>query len=126
MQRITLNSGRVNKDGLLIDAQETCEYLRVEMCSQNTIVHFPLIIKTVRFILSVSVKTLNAALPVLRDNLTQFEALSRMVPPSANLTESIWKIKEVIEETRNFVNRVKFAFNCASCFSSVSYDLKLL
>lgn len=56
---------------------------------------------------------INSGLPVLKDNLTQVDALSRKLPPGANLTESIRKIKDVIEETRNFLNRV-------------SYNLKLL
>ncbi|XP_039983754.1 laminin subunit alpha-3 isoform X2 [Xiphias gladius] len=56
-----------------------------------------------------ALKNLNKALPVLTDNLAQVEALSRKVPPSANMTEGIRRIKDVIEETRNFVNRLSIA-----------------
>lgn len=53
-------------------------------------------------------KNLNTALPLLKDKITQVEALSVKAPPSGNMTESIRRIKDVIEETRNFVNRVKY------------------
>lgn len=47
---------------------------------------------------------------MLTTNLQQVEALKRKAPPSANMTESIQRIKDVIEETRNFVNRVTYFF----------------
>lgn len=53
------------------------------------------------------VKGLNKTLPALEDKITQVEALSRKAPSSANMTESIRGIKEIIEETRNYVNKVK-------------------
>ncbi|KAM7388561.1 hypothetical protein PAMP_024728 [Pampus punctatissimus] len=53
-----------------------------------------------------ALKSLNTSLPVLRHNLTQVEALSREFPPSPNMTESIGQIKDVIEETGNFINRL--------------------
>ncbi|XP_018525874.2 laminin subunit alpha-3 [Lates calcarifer] len=56
-----------------------------------------------------ALRNLNSALPVMTDNLTQVEALSRQTLPSANMTESIERIKELIEETRNFVNRLSTA-----------------
>ncbi|XP_071343066.1 laminin subunit alpha-3 isoform X2 [Trachinotus anak] len=56
-----------------------------------------------------ALKNLNAALPALTNNLKQVEALSWKEPLSANMTESIRRIKEVIEETRNFVNRLSIA-----------------
>ncbi|XP_070688258.1 laminin subunit alpha-3 [Pempheris klunzingeri] len=52
---------------------------------------------------------LNTSLPVLRDKITKIEALSGKVPPTANMSESIRRIKDVIEETRNFVNRLSVA-----------------
>ncbi|XP_078114223.1 laminin subunit alpha-3 [Sander vitreus] len=55
------------------------------------------------------VKNLMTALPVLKDKITQVEALSGKMPPTANMTESIRRIKDVIEETRNFVNRLPVA-----------------
>ncbi|XP_039668362.1 laminin subunit alpha-3 [Perca fluviatilis] len=56
-----------------------------------------------------ALKNLNTALPVLKDKITQVEALSGKTPPTANMTESIRRIKDVIEETRNFVNRLPVA-----------------
>ncbi|XP_059196910.1 laminin subunit alpha-3-like [Centropristis striata] len=50
-----------------------------------------------------ALKNLKAALPVLKDRITHVEALSVRAPPSANMTESIRRIKDVIEEMRNFV-----------------------
>ncbi|XP_067369206.1 laminin subunit alpha-3 isoform X2 [Channa argus] len=46
------------------------------------------------------------SLPVLKSKLIKAEGLSRKVPLSANVTESIRRIKDVIEETRHFVNRL--------------------
>lgn len=62
------------------------------------------------FLMSVSVKNLNSTLSALQNKITQVEALGEKAPPSANMTESIRKIKDVIEETRNYVNRVKYSF----------------
>ena len=53
------------------------------------------------------VQELNNTLPGLEEKMTQIEALSRKAP---NMTESIRRIKEIkeiIEETRTYVNRVK-------------------
>lgn len=55
---------------------------------------------------SVSVKNLSTALPALKDKIRRVEALSGKVPPSGNMTETITGIKDVIEETRNYANRV--------------------
>lgn len=57
-----------------------------------------------------AVKNLTTSIPVLKDKITQVKALSGKAPPGANMTESIRRIKDVIEETRNFVNRVKYFF----------------
>ena len=70
-----------------------------------------------------SVKNLNTTLPLLKDKITHVETLSVKGPPGGNMTESIRRIKDVIEETRNFVNRVKY-LTC--CFLTASFDLKLL
>ncbi|KAF0042389.1 hypothetical protein F2P81_005921 [Scophthalmus maximus] len=56
-----------------------------------------------------TLKKFKTAFPVLTTNLQQVEALKRKAPPSANMTESIQRIKDVIEETRNFVNRLSIA-----------------
>ncbi|KAF7659114.1 hypothetical protein LDENG_00003190 [Lucifuga dentata] len=52
-----------------------------------------------------ALKNLNTT---LTDSLTQVENLFKK-GPSANMTESIRRIKDVIEETRNFVNRLSIA-----------------
>ncbi len=75
--------------------------------------------------MSVSVKNLSMALPALKDKIKQAEALSEKVPAHANMTESIRRIKDVIEETRNYVNRVNVPLKSVSCLVS-SFDLKLL
>ncbi|XP_051232166.1 laminin subunit alpha-3 isoform X2 [Dicentrarchus labrax] len=56
-----------------------------------------------------ALKNLNTVLPVLNDTITQVEALSGKAPPSANMTESIRRIKDMIEETRNYVNKLSVA-----------------
>ncbi|XP_055364396.1 laminin subunit alpha-3 isoform X2 [Betta splendens] len=56
-----------------------------------------------------TLKRLKGALPGLKDKLTHVAALSRMAPPTANVTQSIWNIKDVIEETRTVVNRLSVA-----------------
>ncbi|XP_078024626.1 laminin subunit alpha-3 [Epinephelus lanceolatus] len=56
-----------------------------------------------------ALKNLSTALPVLEDKITQVEALSEKASPGANMTESIRRIKDVIEETRNFVDRLSVA-----------------
>lgn len=45
--------------------------------------------------------------PLLEDKVRHVEELSRRAPPiGANMTESIRNKKDVIEKTRNLVNRV--------------------
>lgn len=58
-----------------------------------------------------TLNTLNDLLPFLKDNLTRVEALGGSSSP--NMTDSIQRIKDVIEETRNYVNRLTLvtAFN---------------
>ncbi|XP_068581622.1 laminin subunit alpha-3 isoform X2 [Cebidichthys violaceus] len=56
-----------------------------------------------------ALKNLSSALTELKDKMTRVEALSVTAPPSGNTTESIRRIKDVIEETRNFVNRISVA-----------------
>lgn len=54
-------------------------------------------------------QNLSRTLPVLEDNIRHVEGLSKRAPPvGGNMSESIRKIKDVIEETRNLVNRVFF------------------
>ncbi|KAM7012856.1 laminin subunit alpha-3-like [Tautogolabrus adspersus] len=56
-----------------------------------------------------TLKNLITALPVLKDKITIVEAFSGTAPPSGNISENIRRIKELIEETRNFVNRLPVA-----------------
>lgn len=52
---------------------------------------------------------MSRTLLVLEDKVRHVEALSGRVPPAGEtMTESIRKIKDVIEETRNLINRVIF------------------
>lgn len=59
------------------------------------------------FSLIVTVKRLDKTLPELKDTLAQIEDLGNQESSSGNMTESIRRIMDVIQETRNFVNRVK-------------------
>ncbi|TWW57618.1 Laminin subunit alpha-3 [Takifugu flavidus] len=55
-------------------------------------------------------RNLSQNLPVLEDQVRHVEGLSKRAPPvGKNMTESIRKIKDVIEEARNLVNRLSFA-----------------
>ncbi|XP_054459158.1 laminin subunit alpha-3 [Anoplopoma fimbria] len=56
-----------------------------------------------------ALKKWSSALPALKNKITQVEALSVKAPPSGNMTENIRRTKDVIEETRNFVNRISVA-----------------
>ncbi|XP_074523638.1 laminin subunit alpha-3 isoform X2 [Halichoeres trimaculatus] len=56
-----------------------------------------------------SLMKLNTILPALKDKITQVQSLGRTAPPDGNMTENIQKIKEMIEETRNFVIRLPIA-----------------
>ncbi|XP_054904288.1 laminin subunit alpha-3-like isoform X2 [Poeciliopsis prolifica] len=56
-----------------------------------------------------AVKRLNGVLPVLEDKLEQIEALGEDTSPSAEVTESIQRIKDIIDEARSFVNRLPLA-----------------
>ncbi|XP_041646420.1 laminin subunit alpha-3-like [Cheilinus undulatus] len=58
-----------------------------------------------------TLKKLNSVLPALMDKLKQVDALSEAAPPSGNMTESIRRIKELIEEARTFVKRLSAATN---------------
>ncbi|XP_022072198.2 laminin subunit alpha-3 [Acanthochromis polyacanthus] len=51
-----------------------------------------------------ALKNFTRTFPVLTDKLAEVEALSEKTSP--NITESIRKIKDIIEETRSFVNRL--------------------
>ncbi|KAK5907285.1 hypothetical protein CesoFtcFv8_005153 [Champsocephalus esox] len=58
-----------------------------------------------------TLKNLNTALPVLRDRLTDVEALSGKRLP-ASMTEIIRRIKDVIKETRHFLHRAPAGSQC--------------
>lgn len=63
-------------------------------------------------------RNLTQTLPLLEDKVRHVEELSRRAPPAgANMTESIRNIKDVIEETRNLVNRVFLLKKC--CFNGL-------
>lgn len=54
-------------------------------------------------------RNLSQNLPVLEDQVRLVEGLSKRAPPvGENMTESIREIKDVIEESRNLINRVFF------------------
>lgn len=53
-------------------------------------------------------ENLNRALPELHQKIAD---LSKRVPPAGNMAESIWRIKDVIEETRNYVTTVRSIFH---------------
>ncbi|XP_005479284.1 laminin subunit alpha-3 isoform X2 [Oreochromis niloticus] len=53
-----------------------------------------------------AVKSFDKAFPVMSDKLAEVKALGRKMSPHPNMTESIQRIKDIIEETRNFVNRL--------------------
>lgn len=48
---------------------------------------------------------------MLNERISQVDALSGKTPPSANISESISSIKDLIAETRTYVNRVKYCLN---------------
>ncbi|XP_007550697.1 laminin subunit alpha-3 isoform X2 [Poecilia formosa] len=64
-----------------------------------------------------AVKRLNRAMPVLEDKLEQMQALGANTSASANVMESIERIKDIIDETRSFVNRLSLA----TIFNGKSY-----
>lgn len=55
-------------------------------------------------------ENLNRALPELHQKMAEVQDLSKRVPPAGNMTESMWRIKDVIEETRNYVTTVRSIF----------------
>lgn len=55
-------------------------------------------------------ENLNRALPELHQKIAEVQDLSKRVPPAGNMTESMWRIKDVIEETRNYVTTVRSIF----------------
>lgn len=60
-------------------------------------------------------ENLNRALPELHQKIAEVQDLSKRVPPAGNMAESIWRIKDVIEETRNYVTTVRGHFSLV-CF----------
>lgn len=72
---------------------------------------------------SVSVENLNATVDTLIQNLTQVEALSEELRPDANMTENIRQIKDLIEEARSLVHRVKYFIFI--CLLSTGFKFKL-
>uniref|UniRef100_UPI0037E6FAA4 laminin subunit alpha-3 n=1 Tax=Semicossyphus pulcher TaxID=241346 RepID=UPI0037E6FAA4 len=56
-----------------------------------------------------ALEKLNSALPVLTRKITEVEALSETAPPGGNMTGSIRRIKELMDETRTFVKRLSIA-----------------
>nr|XP_057929016.1 laminin subunit alpha-3 isoform X2 [Doryrhamphus excisus] len=56
-----------------------------------------------------AVRTLNKALPLVTAKLAHVETLRDKWPPSDNLTENIKRIKELVQETRSYLNRISLA-----------------
>ncbi|XP_061594014.1 laminin subunit alpha-3 isoform X2 [Cololabis saira] len=56
-----------------------------------------------------ALKNFNRKLPVLSNKLEQMSALTKQTSPTANMMESIRRIKDLIDETRSFVNRLSIA-----------------
>lgn len=56
-------------------------------------------------------ENLNRALPELYQKILEVQDLSKWVPPVGNMTESMWRIKDVIEETRNYLTTVRSIFH---------------
>lgn len=63
----------------------------------------------------VPVENLHRALPKLHQKMAEVQDLSRRAPPVDNMTETIWRIKDMIEETRNDVIRVRSIFHWSVC-----------
>lgn len=53
-----------------------------------------------------SVNELNKFFPALPDKLAEVENLSSRVPIRTNMSDSIMRIKDMIEQTRDMANRV--------------------
>ncbi|XP_061540188.1 laminin subunit alpha-3-like [Phycodurus eques] len=56
-----------------------------------------------------AVRSLETALPVVRDKFAQVEALGKTSPTSGNMTENIRRIKDLVQETRSYLNRLSLA-----------------
>ncbi|XP_054646026.1 laminin subunit alpha-3 [Dunckerocampus dactyliophorus] len=56
-----------------------------------------------------AVKSLSKALPLVTAKLAQVEAFRGKWPPSDNMTENIKRIKELVQETRSYLNRISLA-----------------
>lgn len=82
-------------------------YLRLSLISLRRFIDLKTTLFLVTFVCLYLVENLNKALPELHQKMEQVQALSKRAPPGGNMTESIWRIKDLIEETRNFVNRVE-------------------
>ncbi|XP_051929111.1 laminin subunit alpha-3 [Hippocampus zosterae] len=56
-----------------------------------------------------AVTTLDWEFPVVRDKLAQVEALGRRLLTRGNMTENISRIKDLVQETRSYLNRLSLA-----------------
>ncbi|XP_072771154.1 laminin subunit alpha-3-like [Nerophis lumbriciformis] len=56
-----------------------------------------------------AVRSLDTALPLVGAKLAQVEALRDKWPPGGNMTENINRIKELVQETRSYLNRISLA-----------------
>ncbi|XP_049573616.1 laminin subunit alpha-3 isoform X1 [Syngnathus scovelli] len=56
-----------------------------------------------------SVRRLKWVLPVMTDKLVQMEALANTSPARGNMTENISMIKDLVQETRSYLDRISLA-----------------
>ncbi|XP_077464135.1 laminin subunit alpha-3-like isoform X2 [Stigmatopora argus] len=58
-----------------------------------------------------AVRTLDTVLPMMKDELSQVEALRKTSRASGNMIENIIRIKDMIHETRSYLNRISLAMH---------------
>ncbi|XP_057697936.1 laminin subunit alpha-3 [Corythoichthys intestinalis] len=58
-----------------------------------------------------AVRTLHTAFPMIKDELSQVEALGKTSPASGNMTENIFRIKDLVQETRSYLNKISLAMH---------------
>lgn len=63
----------------------------------------------VMFVFLFLVEDLITTLPELELKMEQVQALSKRAPPGG-ITENIWAVKDLIQESRNYVHRVMSIF----------------
>ncbi|XP_061682071.1 laminin subunit alpha-3 isoform X2 [Syngnathoides biaculeatus] len=56
-----------------------------------------------------AVRSLETVLPMVREKFARVEALGKTSPPSGNVTENIRRIRDLVQETRSYLNRLSLA-----------------